>query len=283
MLPNGSCNIESLQLCCIRLGKLQTMTISALSGTVIASLAGGVLACLFASFSLAMPVAMVQRMVALAVGAMLAAVFIDVLPHGLEMAKADTLLLWVLVGLLFFFFMEKLVIWRHSHPGHEHGHSHGHDHHHNHNGEKTTLMVGIGGALHCFCDGILIAGAFLASIPVGVSTAIAIIAHAIPQEIGDFIVLRNAGLSRSRALLVNVGTSSATLVGGIVGYYALGAVKGAIPAALGFAAASMLYIAVSDLIPTLHKRPQARDIIEQFGLIMLGVALVVLPHELLVG
>ena len=259
------------------------MTISALSGTIIASLAGGVLACLFASFSLAMPVAMVQRMVALAVGAMLAAVFIDVLPHGLEMAKADTLLMWVLVGLLFFFFMEKLVIWRHSHPGHEHGHAHGHGHHHAHAGEKTTLMVGLGGALHCFCDGILIAGAFLASFPVGVSTAIAIIAHAIPQEIGDFIVLRAAGLSRSRALLVNVGTSAATLVGGVVGYYALGAVKGAVPAALGFAAASMLYIAVSDLIPTLHKRPQARDIIEQFALIMLGVGLVVLPHELLVG
>ncbi len=274
----------SLQFCCIRLDTLKIMTISALSGTVIASLAGGVLACLFASFSLAMPVSMVQRMVALAVGAMLAAVFIDVLPHGLEMAKADTLLLWVLVGLLFFFFMEKLVIWRHSHPGHEHGHAHGHSHSHapSASGEKTTLMVSLGGALHCFCDGILIAGAFLASFPVGVSTAIAIVAHAIPQEIGDFIVLRNAGLSRSRALLVNVGTSAATLVGGVVGFYALGAVKGAIPAALGFAAASMLYIAVSDLIPTLHKRPQARDIIEQFALIMVGVGLVVLPHALLV-
>ncbi len=260
------------------------MALSALHGIVIASLAGGVMSCLFASFSLAMPIAMVQRMVALAVGAMLAAVFLDVLPHGLEMAKADTLLMWVLIGLLFFFFMEKLVIWRHSHPGHEHGHAHSHSHaphSHEHAGEKTTLMVSLGGALHCFCDGILIAGAFLASFPVGVSTAIAIVAHAIPQEIGDFIVLRNAGLSKSRALFVNVATSSATLVGGVVGYFALGAVKGAIPAALGFAAASMLYIAVSDLIPTLHKRPQAKDIFEQFALIMLGVALVALPHHFL--
>jgi zinc and cadmium transporter len=264
------------------------MALSALSGIVFASLAGGVMSCLFASFSLAMPISMVQRMVALAVGAMLAAVFLDVLPHGLEMAKPDALLMWVLIGLLFFFFMEKLVIWRHSHPGHEHGHAHGHDHHHAHHGhdhaasgEKTSLMVAFGGALHCFCDGILIAGAFLASFPVGVSTAIAIVAHAIPQEIGDFIVLRNAGLSKSRALLVNVGTSLATLVGGVVGYYALSSVRGAIPAALGFAAASMLYIAVSDLIPTLQRRPQVRDILEQAALIAVGVALVMGPKMLL--
>jgi zinc and cadmium transporter len=260
------------------------MALSALSGIVIASLAGGVMSCLFASFSLAMPISMVQRMVALAVGAMLAAVFLDVLPHGLEMAKPDALLMWVLIGLLFFFFMEKLVIWRHSHPGHEHGHAHGHDHHHHGHaasGEKTSLMVAFGGALHCFCDGILIAGAFLASFPVGVSTAIAIVAHAIPQEVGDFIVLRNAGLSKTRALLVNVGTSFATLVGGVVGYYALSAVSGAIPAALGFAAASMLYIAVSDLIPTLQRRPQVRDILEQAALIAVGVALVMVPKMLL--
>jgi zinc and cadmium transporter len=261
------------------------MAQSALSGIVFASLAGGLMSCLFASFSLAMPIAMVQRMVALAVGAMLAAVFLDVLPHGLEMAKADGLLMWVLIGLLFFFFMEKLVIWRHSHPGHEHGHAHGHDHHdhdgHAMSGEKTSLMVAFGGALHCFCDGVLIAGAFLASFPVGVSTAIAIVAHAIPQEIGDFIVLRNAGLSKSRALLVNVGTSLATLVGGVVGYYALSSVRGAIPAALGFAAASMLYIAVSDLIPTLQRRPRARDIFEQAALIAIGVGLVMVPKMLL--
>jgi zinc and cadmium transporter len=261
------------------------MAQSALSGIVFASLAGGLMSCLFASFSLAMPIAMVQRMVALAVGAMLAAVFLDVLPHGLEMAKADGLLMWVLIGLLFFFFMEKLVIWRHSHPGHEHGNAHGHDHHyhdgHAMSGEKTSLMVAFGGALHCFCDGVLIAGAFLASFPVGVSTAIAIVAHAIPQEIGDFIVLRNAGLSKSRALLVNVGTSLATLVGGVVGYYALSSVRGAIPAALGFAAASMLYIAVSDLIPTLQRRPRARDIFEQAALIAIGVGLVMVPKMLL--
>jgi zinc and cadmium transporter len=261
------------------------MALSALGGIVVASLAGGVMSCLFASFSLAMPIAIVQRMVALAVGAMLAAVFLDVLPHGLEMAKADQLLMWVLIGLLFFFFMEKLVIWRHSHPGHEHGHAHGHDSRHGHDhatsGEKTSLMVALGGALHCFCDGVLIAGAFLADFRVGVSTAIAIVAHAIPQEIGDFIVLRNAGLSKSRALLVNVGTSLATLVGGVVGFYALSSVRDAIPAALGFAAASMLYIAVSDLIPTLQRRPQVRDILEQAALIALGVALVMVPKMLL--
>ncbi len=264
---------------------------NALTGTVVASLVGGLASCLFAGFSLALPFWILQRMVALAVGAMLAAVFLHILPHGLEMAGGKGILMWVLVGLLFFFLMEKLVIWRHSHPqmhGEEggQGHHNGHHHHHGHNHsdanrERTGFMVAVGGSAHCFCDGILIAGAFLADTRVGLATAIAIVAHAVPQEMGDFIALKQAGWTSKRALAVNVASSLATLVGGLVGYFALSSVAGAIPGALGFAAASMLYIAVSDLIPTLHERPRPRDIVEQFILIGLGVALVVVPQHLL--
>jgi zinc and cadmium transporter len=259
---------------------------SALVGTVAASLAGGLVSCLLASFSLALPMAALNRLVALAVGAMLAAVFLHILPHALGLLGGQRIFLWVFVGLLFFFLMEKLVIWRHHHPHdpaapHDHGHHHHAHSHADATRESAGWKVALGGALHCFCDGVLIAGAFLADWKVGLATAIAIVAHAIPQETGDFIALRQAGWSQRNALFVNVGSSLATLVGGLVGYFALSSVRGAIPIALGFAAASMLYIAVSDLIPTLHQRPRARDIVEQFLLIALGVALVVLPHELL--
>ncbi len=260
---------------------------NALVGTVAASLAGGVAACLFAGFSLVLPLAALQRLVALAVGAMLAAVFLHILPHALGMIGGQRIFMWVLIGLLFFFLMEKLVIWRHHHPHGEGAHDDGHVHsHHAHAHDNVTResagwKVALGGASHCFCDGVLIAAAFLADWKVGLATAIAIVAHAIPQEMGDFIALRQAGWSKRDALFVNVGSSLATLVGGVVGHFALSEIRGAIPAALGLAAASMLYIAVSDLIPTLHKRPQAKDIFEQFALIAVGITFVVVPHHFL--
>lgn len=262
-----------------------------LLGTVIASLCGGVAASLFAAFSLALPLAVLSRLVAMAVGAMLAAVFLHILPHAMDMLGGRKVFLWVFLGLLFFFLMEKLVIWRHHHPhdtlADEHDHpAHGHSHHHPHHHaaalrESAGWKVALGGASHCFSDGVLIAAAFLADVRVGIATAIAIISHAIPQEMGDYIALRHAGWEKRAALMVNVTSSIATLVGGLVGHFALSAVSGALPAALGFAAASLLYIAVSDLIPTLHRRPKASDIIEQFLLIAVGVALVVAPHAFL--
>jgi zinc and cadmium transporter len=263
---------------------------SPLTATIAASFAGGTLCSLIAATSLALPLAWVQRLVAFAVGAMLGAVFLDVLPHGIETAGASTVFGWVLAGILFFFMLEKLVIWRHSHPHGEaggHGHMHAHAQHgHAHDGHRpattrTGLMVVIGNSFHNFSDGVLIAGAFLADFKVGLATAVAIIAHAIPQEMGDFIILRNSGMSRSRAFLINLGASFATLAGGLTGYFALSQVQGAIPAALGFAAASMLYIAVADLIPHLHQRPKPRDIIEQFSLIGLGVGLIAALHHLM--
>jgi zinc and cadmium transporter len=258
-----------------------------LFGVVVASLAGGVASSLFAAFSLALPLSVVNRLVAMAVGAMLAAVFLHILPHAMGMPSGQRIFLWLFLGLLFFFLMEKLVIWRHHHPhepqagGHENHHTH-HSHAHADSvRESAGWKVALGGAAHCFSDGVLIAAAFLADWKVGLATAIAIVAHAIPQEIGDFIALRQAGWAKREAILVNVGSSLATLVGGLVGFFGLGYARSALPVALGFAAASLLYIAVSDLIPTLHRRPKASDIVEQFALIAFGVALVLVPHEIL--
>jgi zinc and cadmium transporter len=260
---------------------------NSLYGTVIASIAGGVASSLLAAFSLALPLSVLNRLVAMAVGAMLAAVFLHILPHAMGMLGGQRIFLWVFVGLMFFFLMEKLVIWRHHHPHGDENEEGGHHHHHHHHvhtdsaRESAGWKVALGGAAHCFSDGVLIAAAFLADWRVGLATGIAIVAHAIPQEIGDYIALRQAGWAKREAMWVNVGSSVATLVGGLVGYFFLSSVRSALPIALGFAAASLLYIAVSDLIPTLHRRPKASDIIEQFALIAFGVALVVLPHGLL--
>lgn len=258
---------------------------------ILAALFGGIASALVAAFALYAKLSSIERWVAFAVGAMLAVVFLDILPHALaDGAAPSSLMAWVLGGVLFFFFLEKLVIWRHSHGdltpqghdagGHDHGHGHAHGHH-GHDGGRSGLMVLIGDSLHNATDGVVIAAAFLADFRLGVVTSLAIIAHEIPQEVSDFFVLLHSGYSRRKAFLYNLLSSLAMVVGGVVAYFALERAEAYVTPVLAFAAASMLYVAVADLIPALHRRFSLGDTVQQMLMIGLGIGTVTLTHSLL--
>jgi len=143
------------------------------------------------------------------------------------------------------------------------------------------MMIMIGDTFHNFVDGVLIAAAFLVDVKLGMVTALAIISHEIPQEVGDFLILLHSGYSKKQAFVFNLVSSLATLIGGLIAYFALQFVMGWIPYILGLAAASMLYVAVADLIPSLHKRTELKATISQVLLISLGVSTIWIAHVLL--
>ena len=243
---------------------------SALNWIVFMTVAGGLASVLAAAvISRAFEKFAVSLMVSYAIGAMLGAVFLDILPHALEaMSDVHRMTGTVLAGILVFFVLEKLVLWRHCH----HDHCEAHDAQPaNHDHGRSGMLILIGDTFHNFVDGVLIAAAFLESTELGIVTAVAIIAHEIPQELGDFVVLLHSGYSRQRALIYNAVSGLAMVLGGVLAYFALSAAMEWIPALLGFAAASMLYVAVADLIPGLHKRTALRETAQQVLLISLGV------------
>jgi zinc and cadmium transporter len=173
--------------------------------------------------------------------------------------------------------LEKLLLWRHCHTEDCEVHDQQHD------GGRSGALIVVGDTVHNFLDGVLIAAAFLQSTELGVVTAVAIIAHEIPQEVGDFLILLHSGYTKARALAMNVLSSAATVVGGVIGYYSLRLVIELEAILLGFVAASMIYVAVADLIPGLHRRPQLRDTAVQALLIALGIGAIAmvgaaLPH-----
>lgn len=232
-------------------------------------------------------------LISYAIGALLGASFLEVLPHAFESAKShEQGAATLLGGILLFFILEKLVLWRHCHQegceGHEpqgqsHDHHHGHAHHHgghDHSDHgRSGMLILVGDTFHNFVDGVLIAAAFLQSVQLGVVTALAIIAHEIPQEVGDFVILLHSGFSKAKALAFNLFSTLATVVGGVLAYFGLSAVQQAIPIFLGLAAASMIYVAVADLIPGLHKRTDLKATVQQVVLIVLGIATIALAHR----
>jgi zinc and cadmium transporter len=220
-------------------------------------------------------------MVSYAIGAMLGAVFLDILPEAIRLTRdVSVLSAMVLFGILLFFVLEKLVLWRHCHHEECEGHElladeHGHDH------GRSGLMILVGDTVHNFVDGVIIAAAFLTDVHLGIVTGMAIIAHEIPQEVGDFAILLHSGYGRKKALQMNLVSSFASVAGGVLGYYTLQTVQGWVPAMLALAAASLLYVAVADLIPGLHKRARLSDTLQQVGLIALGVGTVALAIALI--
>lgn len=241
---------------------------STLAWIVAASIVGGALSVLGAAVFALNPG--MQRhlgaMVSYAIGAMLGAVFLDILPEAIELTpNVAALSGTVLFGILLFFILEKLVLWRHCHHEHCEAHEPEHDH------GRSGLMITVGDTFHNFVDGVIIAAAFLTDTHLGMVTALAIIAHEIPQEVGDFAVLLHSGYSKVRALQLNLISSFAAVAGGVLGYFVLLTMKSWIPTLLALAAASMIYVAVADLIPGLHKRTQLRDTVQQVSLIALGV------------
>ncbi|MCK9201813.1 MAG: ZIP family metal transporter [Gallionella sp.] len=243
---------------------------SVLLWIIAASIFGGALSVLGAAlFALNASMKWINALVSYAIGALLGAVFLNILPEAVElsgdMAKVSGT---VLIGILVFFTLEKVLLWRHCH--HTHCEAHEPDAVHVHGRSGTMIMVG--DSFHNFVDGIIIAAAFLTDVNLGIVTALAIIAHEIPQEVGDFLILLHSGYSKVQALRVNLLSSLATLVGGVLAYFALQSVQEIVPALLSLAAASMLYVAVADLIPGLHKRTQLHDTLQQVLLIGAGVA-----------
>jgi zinc and cadmium transporter len=239
---------------------------------------------------------LIPLFVSYAVGALLGVVFLDLLPHIFEQTtRYHVAAGWLLAGILAFFVLEKLVLWRHNHDhagaaleamsqstapsgaGH-HGHQHGSEHEH---GRTTTAwMIIIGDGFHNFTDGLAIAAAFMADTKLGVVTAIAIIAHELPQELSDFLVLIHSGFSRRKALFWNVMSSLATLLGAMLAYVMLISLNEYSMIFLCFAASSMIYVAIADLMPGLHKRSSLQDTVQQIALIGLGVGSIFGVHLL---
>lgn len=278
---------------------------------ILASLAGGLISVLLAALvAWRLQPRLIPMFVSYAVGALLGVVFLDLLPHIFEKStEPHNAAAWILAGIFVFFVLEKLVLWRHDHdhagaaeaaiaasqadahqhsPTHSHTHAHGHGHVHAHGHgaqergrEASAWTIIIGDGFHNFTDGFAIATAFMADTRLGIVTAVAIVAHELPQELGDFLVLIHSGFSRSRALFWNVVSSFATLAGALIAYFALKSFEQYSLIFLCVAAASMIYVAIADLIPGLHKRSSARESLQQIALVSLGVGSIILIQELI--
>lgn len=260
---------------------------------IIFSILGGVLSVGMASSFLLLPQRTRQHavpyLVSFAIGALLGASFLGLLPHAIEHKYAvdpHQLGLTLLIGLLSFFLLEKMVLWRHchSHHGHEHIPELGKDHH-NHQYEDPKKAAGalilIGDAIHNFVDGVLIAAAFLTDVHLGIVTALAIAAHELPQELGDFVILLHSGYTRRKALYFNMLASLATVVGAVAAYFLLADLEHILPYILVVAASSFIYIAVADLIPGLHSKVKLSETLQQISLIAAGVVFIYLAHSTL--
>ena len=243
-----------------------------------ASIVGGTLSAALASFSLLLRASWVPVMVSFAIGALLGAAFLEVIPHAFARGEPHQAAVAILAGIFVFFVLEKLLIWRHCHTENCEVHD---PHASAHDRGRSGLLIIVGDTIHNFVDGLLIAAAFLQSTELGVITAVAIIAHEIPQEVGDFLILLHSGYTRARALAMNLLSSLATVAGGLIGYFALQAVSGWEATLLGVVAASMIYVAVADLIPGLHRRPELRDTASQALLIALGIGAIALVRAVI--
>ncbi len=258
-----------------------------LAWIVAASIVGGALSVCAAALALFLRAAWIQSLVSYAIGALLGAAFLEVIPHAFEHGEPHRVAASILGGILAFFVLEKFFLWRHSHEGHD-GDPGGepraaHDHGHSHDQGRSGMLIMVGDSIHNFLDGILIAAAFLQDVKLGTITALAIVAHEIPQEVGDFVILLNSGYSKAKAFSMNILSSVATLVGGVLGYYSLQVIEGWTPVLLGIVAASMIYVAVADLIPGLHRRTSMRATVSQTILIALGIGSIALARALLEG
>ncbi|WP_127996299.1 ZIP family metal transporter [Piscinibacter defluvii] len=253
---------------------------------VLATFAGGLLSVLIAaSLTLAVLGRVVQHLVSLSTGVLLSTALLNVLPeafegHGPDHPEPQVLFATLLAGLLFFFLLEKAELYRH-------GHHHEHDEHHHHHGfdrhqaGRGGWSVLLGDSIHNFCDGVIIAAAFLADMRLGVVTALAIVAHEIPQEVGDYIVLLNAGFSKGRALFYNALSGAAAVLGGVLGYFVVGAWEPLFPYLLVVAASSFIYVATADLIPQLQLRLSWRATLLQLLWLAAGLAIVLVAGHFL--
>jgi zinc and cadmium transporter len=209
---------------------------------------------------------LVPCLVSYATGTLLGAAFLGMIPAGLKEAPAVAVTGTVLAGMVLFFMLEKLVLWRHCHEDDCEVHG------------RAAPLILIGDAFHNFVDGVVIAAAFLTSIPLGIAAALAVIAHEIPQEVGDFAILLDNGYGRMKAFLLNGLSASATLPGALMAYFWLGETRQAVPYILALSAASFIYIATADLIPGLHRQVTPAASLRQLALLLAGIGTIAAFH-----
>ena len=198
-----------------------------------------------------------------AIGTLLGAAFFAMIPHALQQLPSTSVLATVLVGIILFYMLEKFALWRHCHEQPCDVHT------------RAGTMILIGDSLHNFVDGVAIAAAFTGSVPLGIATSVAVIAHEVPQEVGDFAILLQSGYSRSRALWYNTLSSLAALLGAVMTYLLLPVVQTLVPYLLSVSAASFIYIALADLVPGRRATGGLRSLAWELPLIVLGIGTIV--------
>jgi len=242
---------------------------TALGLSLVGSCGGLVVASSLVFFPARIRTPLVPWLVSYAVGALLGVALLLLLPQALADLPAPAVFTTLLFGILVFFVLEKLVLLRHCHTDDCHVHS------------AAAPLVFVGDAFHNFLDGAIICTAVLTSVPLGINTAIAVAAHEIPQEVGDVAVLLAAGYSRGRALMLNVVTGAAGILGSLLAFAAVEVVPGVRPYVLAVSSASLLYIAMSDLIPDLHRGEIDANGLRQVVLIAAGILTVVLFERMI--
>ena len=225
-----------------------------------------------------------QHMLSLAAGALLATAFMHLLPEAFEsQASAHDLFMTLLVGLIFFFLLDKAELWHHGHEHHHaevspqaqaHDHNHGHAHSHSHAPQPGTWAVLTGDSVHCFGDGVLIASAFMADMRLGVIASLAVLAHEVPHHMGDLMVLKSSPNNRRTALLKVSLAGAVTALGGLLGFWLVDLLRDYLPYFLVGASSSFVYVALADLIPQLQKRLTARETAAQIAWLLAGILLV---------
>lgn len=250
-----------------------------LAWIVVFTAASGIASAMLAGVFLLLPESTrakaLPHLVSFATGALLGAALLALLPEAMETvgpAGARGIGAALIAGLGLFFVIEKMVLWRHAHS-HEHDES---DHAaHAHSRDKASgVLVLIGDSIHNALDGVLVAAAFLTNVQLGILTVLAVAAHEVPHRVGDFAILLHSGMSRGRALALNLATGLTSVLGGVIAYFGLRTAMGALPYALAVAAAGFLYIAVAGLIPALHRRADPRTSLAQVLLIGLGIGVI---------
>lgn len=245
---------------------------------------GGVLSVIAASVFLLLSETWQEKIlphgISLATGALLTVAFWELIPEAFEKVKPEqfqSLSGVILLGILGFFTLEKLLVWRHCHANHCDAHNEEHHDHEtstNHNHHAAGTLILLGDAIHNFVDGVLIAAAFLTDPQLGIVTSLAVATHEIPQEVGDFAILLQSGYGNKKALLYNMLASLTTVIGGILAYFVLEDLHRYLPYFLTLAASSFIYIAVADLIPSLHQKTDTKTSLQQIVLILAGVLLI---------
>ena len=268
---------------------------SVLLSIILFTALGGVLSVLAAAVFLLLPERHQKQVlphgISFAIGALLTGAFCGLIPHAFEAVPAEdmsALSATILAGILGFFVLEKLLVWRHCHShaceahgeeSHDHHHHDGHEHHQSiqPNAHRPAgMFIILGDSIHNFVDGVLIGAAFLTDVQLGIVTSLAVAAHEIPQEVGDFAILLHSGYKRGEALFYNILASLSTVVGGVLAYFSLGDLHHILPYFLALAASSFIYIAVADLIPSLHQKTDSKTSLQQIGFILAGVVLILM-------